>query len=309
MVEILYRNLRSRELEKPQSFKKGSWLHVESPSDRDRHFLTHKFGLDEGLLRDAEDINEVPRMEVEDGITYIYTRFPYGDTDQIQTAPILLAFDDSFVLTLSSQSFAAIDKFLSGKVPFYTTQRTKLLLQIFMQINSSYVSNLNAISRRVRAVGSQLGGESISNRDIVQLVKYENVLNDFLGSLIPTNNILQNLLSGKSALPLYDDDRDLIEDLLLSNGQLVEMIKSNLRTIVNIRESYSTIMTNNLNQIVKVLTSLTIIFTIPTMVASIYGMNVPLPFQNNHWSFFAIIGGVILISLITVYVFLKKRWL
>ena len=309
MIRILYRNLRSKEVQEPKSFQKGSWLHAESLTDRDRNFLTSKLHLDEGLLRDAEDQNEVPRMEVEDGITYIYTRFPYGDDGQIQTAPVLFAFDDSFVLTLSAQPFPALDRFLSGKIEFTTTQRTKLLLQIFTQINSSYVTNLNAINRKVRAVGSQLGAESISNRDIVQLVKYENVLNDFLGSLIPTNNILQTLISGKSALPLYDDDKDLIEDLLLSNGQLIEMIKSNLRTIVNIRESYSTIMTNNLNQVVKILTALTIVITIPTMISSLYGMNVPLPFQTHPLAFLVIMIAIVVLSAATIYIFIKKRWL
>jgi magnesium transporter len=309
MIRIFYRNLRSKELEKPKSFKKGSWVHAENINDTDRGFLISKFGLDEGLLRDAEDLNEVPRMEVEDGITYIYARFPYGDTGQVQTAPVLFAFDDHFVLTLSSLALPAIDKFLDGKIEFTTTQRSKLLLQLFMQINSSYILNLNSISRKVRALGSQLGTESISNRDIAQLIKFENVLNDFLSALIPTSNILQTLLSGKSSLPLYDDDKDLIEDLLLSNGQLVEMIKVNLRTIVNIRESYSTIMTNNLNQIVKVLTALTIVITIPTMISSIYGMNVPLPFQKDPLAFYFIMAAIIILSVITIYIFIKKRWL
>lgn len=309
MVRIFYRNLRSIELEKPKSFKKGSWLHAENPSDHDLNFLINKFNLEEGLLRDAQDPFEVPRMEVEDGITYIYTRFPFSSNGQVLTAPILFAFDDSFVLTLSSQSFPAIDKFLSGKINFTTTQRSKLFLQIFKQINDSYAAHVTSISRQVRAVGSQLGADSVSNKDIIGLVKFETILNDFLGSLIPTNSILQTLLSGKSSLPLYEEDKDLIEDLMLSNGQLIETIKSNLRTIVNIREAFQAVMTNNLNQVVKLLTALTIIVTIPTMIASIYGMNVALPFQNYPHAFWFIMAAIILSGVIAVVIFIWKRWL
>ena len=116
------------------------------------------------------------------------------------------------------------------------------------------------------------------------------------------------MLSGKH-FKLYEEDKDLIEDLLLSNTQLIELSQNNLRTIVNIREGYSTIMTNNLNRIIKLFTSLTVILTIPTMIASIYGMNINLPLANNPLAFIIIMTSIIIISIILLIIFIKNDWL
>lgn len=308
MVKIYYKNLRTNRFQTLKNFKKGSWIHVEDPTDEEITQLVADFELEEGHLRDAEDFHEVPRLEVEESVVYIFTRFPFTEKSQVLTAPILFVLGDGFLLTLTDRDFPQLDKFLNGKLQFFTTQKAKLLLQLFMQINISYNTHLNMISRRIRSVGLQLEVERISNRDIIQFVKFENILNDFISALIPTNNILQSLLYSKH-ISLYEEDKDIVEDLLLSNGQLIESIKSNLRTIVNIRESFSTIMTNNLNQVVKLLTAMTIIFTIPTMIASLFGMNVSIPLGQNPHAFAGIVTVIILASLSTLYLFYKKRWL
>src|SRR3990172_1492160 len=129
--------------------------------------------------------------------------------------------------------------------------------------------------------------EKINNKDIIQFVTYESVLNDFLTALEPTNVILKNLFSGKF-LKLTDQEKEWVEDLYFSNSQLIELSQANLRNIVNIREAYSTIITNNLNRVIRLLTSLTVILAVPTMIASIYGMNIDLPFDHSPNAFFII---------------------
>lgn len=257
-------------------------------------------------MKDALDPYEVPRIEFEKKTVYVFTRVPHADEARTATIPILIVIGENFVLTLSEKTLPFLEQFLNGKVDFSTTQKTKLFLQIFSQIVAAYNNSLNNISRQVRSFGIHL--EEITNKQITQLVGFEGVLNDFLSALVPTNNILNNFLSGKF-ITLYEEDRDLIEDLSLGIGQLVESCRSNLRTMVNIRESYSTIVTNNLNRIIRLLTALTVIIAVPTMIASFFGMNVALPLADSPEAFFWILSGTGVIGILLLVTFIRNRWL
>ena len=169
-----------------------------------------------------------------------------------------------------------------------------------------YSSFINNIAKNVRGVTVRL--ENIGNKEIKQFVMFEGSLNDFLAALVPTNTLLNNLLSGKF-LQLYEQDHELVEDLMLSNHQLIELCQSNMRSIGNVREGYSTIMSNNLNRVIKILTALTIVLTVPTIVASFYGMNVRLPLADSPDAFLVVLGVTILVSVAVLALFLKNRWL
>ncbi|EKD91003.1 MAG: hypothetical protein ACD_30C00052G0021 [uncultured bacterium] len=306
MVKIYYNNLKGKSLKILDQFKKGSWIYVEDPSRSEIEMLAQNYDLEEDLLHDAIDIFEVPRMEVEDEKLYVFTRFAYIEDGQIQTCPVLIVRSDDFIMTISTLDLPFIKKFTESKLDFHTTLTTNLLFQILFQVNSTYNLYLNNISKKIRSISIQL--EKLENRDIIQFVSFESVLNDFLSSLIPTSNILKNILTGKF-IKLKEEDKDLLEDILLANNQLIEISQTNLRTIVNIREAYSTIMTNNLNRVIKLFTSLTVILTIPTMIASIYGMNVDLPFAHSPHIFSYIIAFLGIISVILLIIFYKRRWL
>ena len=306
MIKIYQKTIRDRAVKTLDSFKVGSWVYVENPTEEEIKSLAGKHSLEESLLRDALDPYEVPRIEIERKTAYVFTRVPYGEEIKISTAPLLIVIGENFVLTLSTLPLPFLEEFLAGKVDFSTTQKTKLFLQIFSQIVSAYNNSLNNISRRVRSVGIHL--EAITNKDIAQLVGFEGVLNDFLSALVPTNTILGNLLAGRF-IKLYEEDRELVEDLILDTGQLVEFCKSNLKTMVNIREAYSTIVTNNLNRIIRLLTALTVIIAIPTMVFSFFGMNVALPGAATPQAFFWILSGTGLIGIFLLITFIKNRWL
>lgn len=307
MIKIYYKNIKENELKTLRQFRVGAWMYVEDATEAELQLLAEKFQLEHDLLKDVTDLYEAPRLEVEGNVLYIFTRFAHHDEGHITTVPILFVVSQDFITTIAEYSIPQLEKF-TAKKNVYTTQKTKLFLQLFMHVNGLYNQYLNNINRQLRTINIQFESEKISNKDIIQFVSFENVLNDFLSALIPTSSILQNLLSGKY-LRLYEEDKDLIEDLLLSNQQLTEMAKSNLRTIVNIREAYSTIMTNNLNQVVKLLTSLTILFTVPTMIASLYGMNVRLPFDQHPYAFFGILAVILTISFMLFLIFTRKRWL
>ena len=306
MITIYHKTSKEKKPHILKEFKTGSWVHTEDPSEEELQMLSDTFSLDTGPLKDATDFYEVPRIEIEKGVTYIFTRYPMGETATIITAPVLFAIGDGFLLTVSQKPFPMIEKFIDGDVDFSTSQETKLLIQLFFQVNTAYTSFINRISRRIRSSSVQL--DTINNKDIMRFVRFESILNDFMSALVPTSSLLQNLLS-RRFLNLREEDEDLVEDLFLNIGQLIDICRSNLKSIVNIRESHSTIMTNNLNRVIKLLTSITIILTVNTMIASLYGMNVKLPFQDSPNAFMGVIGLIIGISITLLLVFAKNRWL
>ncbi len=307
MITYFFRSTKDKKIIKRKVFRPGAWILVENPGITEIKNLAKRFSVKEDLLKDALDIHEVPRIEKDEkGITYVFVRTPIFENGNIITNPILLAIGSDFIMTLYKKRVSFLEKFVKGKIDFFTTQRAKLFFQIFFEINLQYGEILNNIRRDMLKVSVNV--RKVNNENVVQFVIFENAINEFLSVLIPLNTVLETLLSGKF-FAFYEKDRDLIEDLYLSNRQLIELSKSNLKTIVNIRDAYSTILTNNLNRTIKLLTSLTIIFTIPTIVASFYGMNVSLPLQTNSYSFWFILLITGIISLFLLFIFKKKDWL
>ena len=312
MIKIYQKTVKEPRVRSIKRIKVGSWVHTVNPTEEEIKQLTTELGLEEGLIRDGLDIYEVPRLEIKNDIIYIFTRFPYRSGRETLTMPILIAVGLDFVATVSQIDLPFLDKLTRRarkgglKIDFSTTQKTKLILHILHEINSSYNNFLLAIHRQVRSTRVRL--EHITNKNIVELIEFENTLNDFLSALQPTNAILQTLLSGK-ILKLYEKDKDLMEDLLLSNGQLIESCKARLKTMINVREAYSTIMTNNLNRVIRLLTVITIIFTVPTIISSFYGMNIPLPFANSPIAFAGIIITTVVISVILYLIFSRNKWI
>jgi len=306
MKEIYYRNLKDGRISKIDDFRAGALVYLKNPSEQELKDVAQNLKLEFGHLKDALDPHEVPRFEPEENAAYIFTRFPREDQGEIITVPILFVVSDKNLIVVSAQHFSNLDKFFNNQLDIFTTQKTKSLLQILSQVFSAYTGSVNSIGRRVRRASVEL--EKIHNRDIVQLVAFERILNDFLFTLVPSGTVLRNILAGKF-MNFYEEDKDTMEDLMLSNEQSLELCRSNLKTIVNIRDGYSTIVTNNLNRVIKLFTSLTIILAVPTMIASLFGMNVRLPLETHPLAFLWILVGLFVISLFLLAVFIKNRWL
>lgn len=306
MVKIYYKTEKEKTLKELTNFKKGSWLFVEKPSEKELNLLTEKYNLDYDLLSDATDIYEVPRIEIDNNKLYIYVQFPYQDNDSIQTSPVLFVINTNYTLALSSRTQHFTRKLINGDLNFSTVNKNKLVLLLLLQINNDYSSFINNITRKVRKSTVKL--EDIQNKDITQFVIFEATLNEFLSDLMPFNSVLNKILSGKF-MKLTEEEKDIVEDLVLSNNQLIENARANLRNIVNIRNAYSTIMTNNLNRVIKLFTSLTVLLTIPTIISSIYGMNVHLPLDESPMAFNIIIGAIAIIVIGLLILFYKRKWL
>jgi magnesium transporter len=307
MQRVYYRNVRSNVLEEIDGAKRGSWLRVVDPTKDELDTLAEKYSLNADLLADGIDLYEAPRIEHEDGSIYIYARYCRPIGEFTSTHPILIVMMPEMVVTISRiESEPA--KQLIDKGNIVTTQKIKLVLEILSEINRGYRKHLNGVTKKILQTRSKLQRKIVSNDDILNFIDMEEDLNEFLAALQPYGILLHALLNGKY-MRLYEDDEELIEDLQLSTSELVELTKSRLKTIQNIREAYSTIAANNLNMIFKRLTSITIFMAIPTVIGGLYGMNVVLPLADNTYAFWIIIGFTIVLLVGFVSYFKSRRWL
>lgn len=285
MIKHYYKSLRTQAIQELNAPKRGSWIYVEGPSHKELEKLALDYKLDLGHLEDALDEEELPRLEKEGSHSYIFVRFAYKNADgAIATAPMLFIFAENVLITVSLVRPPFLDRMFAGKVDYATTQRAKLLLQALHMIVDQYDAYINSTSKQIKLIRSRLRGHEIRNQDFIDFVTIEDELNEFLSALQPTNATLRRLLLGRH-VPLFEEDQDIVEDLLLNNEQSIEACSSNIKSIINIRAAYSSISSNNLNRTIKILTVATVLLTIPNVFTSMYGMNVELPFQQDKWAF------------------------
>ncbi|MDP3880855.1 MAG: magnesium transporter CorA family protein [bacterium] len=308
MLRIFYKNKQMLELEERQRFERGVLIELIDPTSEEIEYLHKKLKINSSLIHDALDPYEVPRLEAEHDNKYVFLRFPVKDEGVVSTVPFLVVAGDHFVMFVSSKRLPLIDELNETLEDITTTQKTKMVLQILERMHSNYKSLLYGINKDINSLSLRAAGVKIENRDIMKFIDFEESLNDFLNALVPYKNILNKLLDGK-ALTLYNEDKDLIEDLLLSSDELVLLSQTSLKSSINIRDAYSTVLTNNLNRVIKFLTSLTIILTVAVIIPSIYGMNLDLPLQSHPHAFLIIMAITAAISIFLVWLFSKKKWL
>ena len=289
MMNYYYKGIKHKKLKALSQRRVGIWIYAENPTQEEIDRLVSEFSLERDLLDDALDPNEVPRMEQEEGVVYVFVQVPYKqEGSSITTHPVLIAIGSDFVLTLSRKKVDFLNPFFEGKNEITTTQRIKMLIRFWFGINDSYTRYLARMGKELRSLSSEV--KRISVDDLTKFVDYEKTSNDFLAALIPMRAIVHTLLS-QQRLRFYEEDKELVEDLFLQTGQLVEMSRATHRHIVNIRESSSVIMTHTLNRSIRTLTVLTIVLSIPMILASFYGMNVALPFESWNFMFWMILGA------------------
>lgn len=306
MITYYYKNLRSEHVKELDEYKAGSWICATDPTVTELEYLTDTFKLDAGHLQDALDADEMPRLEQEGDLTYIFVRYAYTNEDlELSTAPLLFVIGPNTFLTLSLHSLPRLQRFLTGKVQFATTQRTKLVLLVLDQIVDQYEDFINNISRQIKVIRSRLKSHAVENQDFIDFVLIEDELNEFLSALLPTTAILRRLMLGRH-IPLFADDQNIVEDLLLNNEQSIEGCRSNVKSIVNIREAYSTIASNNLNRTMKILTAATMFIAIPNVFFGMFGMNVPLPFEHEGWAY-AFVMFITILATVFVFVWARRK--
>jgi len=306
MITYYFRTIKDAELKIIVEPRTGVWVHVTDPTAEEIATLISQFRLDEDILEDAQDYFEVPRLERSMGATYFFTRYPYRDDQEgSDTAPLLIVVGESFVLTMGLREVVPLARLQTGTEPVVTTQKTKLFINIMTVLTAAFSVELVRLRKAVHKDRVKI--RQIGTREIERLVQYESRLNDIVGTLIPTNSWLQ-LVMKNNTLQLYAEDIDEMNDLIVDNSQVVESAKSVLKTIQNIRSGFEAIMSARLNNALRILTVLTILLTVPLVVASVYGMNVNLPLQENTLAFSIIIGFNLVAVVMLALFFKKKQW-
>ena len=306
MITHYFRTLKDSDLKTYDVPRAGTWTHVVSPTDEELLQLEKDFGLDDAILADSKDFFEVPRFEHVDMLSYFFVRYPFDEKhEDIDTAPMLIVMGEKFVLTIAQREVPFLNGFISGKQEMHTTQKTKLFLEFLSAMTGAFEKELVRMRKVVYKNRTRVG--NIRAQDIQRLVSYEHKLNDIISAMVPTNAWLKQLAAG-NYIHMFNEDMELMEDLMIANSQLVDSSKSLLKTIQNVRSATEAILTQNLNTTIKLLTALTIILTIPTLISSFFGMNVPVPLTGHSYAFPILVAFTVLVMAAVAFYFTKKRW-
>jgi magnesium transporter len=307
MITRYFRTLKDSELKTVTETRSGVWIHAVSPSEEELQGLFAELSLDEALIEDALDFYEVPRFERSSGATFFFTRYPFAEKQEdTDTAPLLVVLGESFVLTIVQREIPQLKPLFDGTLVVHTTQKTKLFIQIMQEVVDAFEIDLVRLRRSVHRDRAKL--RRIGNREIERFVTVEHKLNDMIAAVLPTNTALHQITKAR-VITLHPNDVELMEDLMIDNTQLVDSARSVLKTIQNVRSAAEAILTNTLNNRIKTLTVLTILLTIPTIISSLYGMNVPLPGMDQPWAFAAVLGSIVVLVALALAIFKKNEWL
>ena len=304
MITYLRSTIQSPRIKKQTRLQPGCWIKADKPSEANLEWL-NGLKLDDETLIDALDPYEVPRLERDETWTYYIARLP-DTNDELGgfTTPIMFAISDRYLVTICRDQLDSLWQPFMDKNRIPTTQRGKLFLAMIGAIVEQYERQLAVINRRMRAV--MLDVSNIHADDVAIFTENERKVNDYLDALIPMNSSLEKLLSS-NALKLFDNDADMVEGLSIDLEQLIARCKSQLRTITNLRDSYRAMMDSRLNATMRLLTIITVVMTIPTVVAGIFGMNVNLPGDGSGAEFWWIISLTALaVLIVTIYLLRKK---
>lgn len=307
MTTVYYSESAEAPLEIIAEPRTDAWISVMGPDDAELDRLAGDYKLDRDLLGDAVDIYEAPRIEKDGRNVYIYTRYCYPQGKEIATEPLLLVVTPEYLITVMRADTSILNRFTSNQLPVDNTRRARIVLDLMQEISRSYNLQLILVSKQILRMRALLRQSQISNRDFVAMIELEEDLNEFLAALVPQASMLSTFTTTKY-LRLHEDDKELVEDLTLEARELIELTKSRLRTLVNIRSAYDAIATNNLNQTFKRLTSIAIFMAVPTIIGGFWGMNVHVPFIGTLFGFWFAIGLSGVCIALFVWFFRSKKW-
>lgn len=307
MINFYYKSISDINLQKLLNFKKGCLIYCFDCDEKDLEILKKKFKLNENLLKDALDIYEIPRIEKDNNQIYLFLRLPYFEKKNIFTSVLLIVIDKNFIAFISLFKNEIIENFLIEKQKeIFTTQKNKLVIQFYYYVYNYFEKIILKINKEIRK--NALNIKEVSDNDLKRLIKLEIIFHDLVDALVSNKTVLNNILRG-NILNLFPQDKELIEHLLIKMEEIEKLSKVIDRNLVNIREGYENIFTNNINQILKILTFLTILISIPTMLSSFYGMNVTLPLQDFKYTFYLIIFISLTLIVLLFLIFKYKKWL
>lgn len=310
---IRYYKTIDNKLEKLNSFENGCWINLVEPNQSEINEIVDLLNIDEESIKSALDEEERSRIEVEVNHTLILIDIPVDESDvdssHYTTIPLGIIICNNCILTVCSAQSKILNDFIVGHIKdFYTYKKTRFILQILHKNASYYLYYLRRINKITEIIEREVK-KSMKNKELIQLLELEKSLIYFSTSLKAIELVLNKMVRTNS-IKKYSDDEDLLEDVIVENKQALEMATIYGDILSRVMDAFSAIISNNQNNVMQFLTSVTLITTIPTIVSGFFGMNVGgIPYANNSDGFWIVMLITSLICLIITFFMSRNKLL
>ncbi|MGI5891149.1 MAG: magnesium transporter CorA family protein [Bacillota bacterium] len=288
-------------------FPKGCWINLINPTEPEIQRVVNETGLDYDFLKYPLDDEEIPRIEVEEDQVMIIFNIPIIEDGEViyDTIPLGIILNDDYIVTVCLEDADLLQEFTSGRIKGWATfKKTRFIFQLLHRKTTLFLKYLRDIHRRTSEIENTLR-QSMKNKQLIHLLNLQKSLVYFSTALRANAKVMERLLRSK-AIKMYEEDEDLLEDVIIENRQAIEMadVYSNISS--STMSAFASLISNNLNIVMRFLTAITIILAIPTMLSSFWGMNVPVPMTDNPIAFTIIVLVAAASCLIAVRLLIKK---
>lgn len=307
-----YKSIDSK-LEKLSSFENGCWINLIEPNHSEINEIADLLDIDIDSIKSALDEEERSRIDVEDNHTLILIDIPVDESDSTSshysTIPLGIIVVENAILTVCTAQTKILNDFIVGHIKdFYTYKKTRFILQILHKNATYYLHYLRRINKMTTVIEKEIY-KSMKNKELIQLLELEKSLVYFSTSL-KANELVLNKMVRTTSIRKYSDDEDLLEDVIIENRQALEMATIYGDILSRIMDAFSAIISNNQNNVMQFLTSVTLIFSIPTIVSGFYGMNVEgIPFATDANGFWIVMLITALICLVITFFMSRNKLL
>ena len=297
-----------RELSK---IEPGAWIHLGDPSGTEIDAVSAELGIDAELLRAPLDEEESARIDYEDGVNTIIVDIPHivptNDGFSYETIPLGVFLTPENIITVCLEETALAEDFWSNRVrDFDTAKKTRFLLQLLYRNATKYLRYLRMIDKASDRLENRLH-KSMRNRELIQMLRLSKSLVYFSTSLKANEVILEKIMRSHNILK-YEEDSDLLEDVIIENKQAIEMAGIYMEILSGTMDAFASLVSNNLNIVTKFLASMTIVMAIPSIFSGFWGMNfASMPFLNNPWGFYIVLGISLVATAVVAAIFWKKK--
>ena len=312
MVKIYQTDLDTNIMKESNEYIRGSWINMTNPSEEEIKNVCLALNIQEDFIRYSLDYEEKARIDYEedDDTVLFILDVPIKEKEQDReiytTMPIgIIVVRDEFIITVSLKELPLIEDFALGKVKgFASYKKSRFILQIMFKVSSEYLYVLKLINKETEMTEYTLK-KSMKNEEILKLLDLEKSLVYITTSLRANEAVMERTVKIKN-IKLYEDDEDILEDAIIENKQAIEMSKIYTDVLNSSMDAYSSVISNNLNETMKLLTSITIIISIPTLIASLWGMNVEVPFEITKYGFWILCAIAFIVTAVTIILLNKK---
>lgn len=297
------------------TLEKGCWAHLQNPTKEEIDGLNARFALDPTYLAAALDEEESARIEhdSDSGQTLIIVDIPYVESDGsgylYSTIPLGILLVGDIIITVCTRDTPIINDFTEERIRnFWTFKRTRFILQLLHRNASRFLSYLKQIDKASMHVQEKLE-KSSRNQELIQMMKLEKSLVFFSTSLKGNEMVMEKLMRQETVLRRFPEDTELLEDVIIENKQAMEMCAIYRDIMSGTMDAFASIISNNLNITMKVLTVLTFVTSVPTIISSIWGMNLKVPFEDHPAGFWIVLGLSVVAAVLSYAVLAKKKML